>query len=160
MSEALTAAAVLPDDAGAAALAGRAWRPELQGPSVVAIRPEGVFDITASFPTCSQLAASPDPAGTLRHAPGERIGDVDALLANTAPERRDRSRPWLLAPIDLQAIKAAGVTFAVSMMERVIEERARGNPDAAAAIRAEVQRLVGDDLSQLRPGSAEAEQLK
>ena len=73
---------------------------------------------------------------------------------------RDPKRPWLLAPIDLQAIKAAGVTFALSMIERVIEERARGNPDAAAAIRAEVNRLVGDDLAKLKPGSAEAAQLK
>ena len=160
MTETLNAAVILPEDAGAAALLGRVWRPELQGPSVVAIRPEGVFDVSASFATCSQLAATADPAGALRHAHGERIGDLDALLANTAPDTRDPSRPWLLAPIDLQAIKAAGVTFAVSMVERVIEERARGNPDAAVAIRAEVQRLVGDDLSQLRPGSLEAEQLK
>ena len=150
MTEALNAAVILPEDAGSAALAGRAWRPELQGPSVVAVRPDGVFDVSAAFPTCSQLAAAPDPAGALRQAPGERIGDLDALLANTAPDTRDPSRPWLLAPIDLQVIKAAGVTFAVSMLERVIEERARGNPESAAAIRAEVQRLVGDDLSQLQ----------
>jgi fumarylacetoacetate (FAA) hydrolase family protein len=68
--------------------------------------------------------------------------------------------PWLLAPCDLQAVKAAGVTFAVSMLERVIEERARGNPGAAAAIRAEIQRLVGDDLQKLVPGSPEAMELK
>jgi fumarylacetoacetate (FAA) hydrolase family protein len=66
----------------------------------------------------------------------------------------------LLAPIDLQVIKAAGVTFAVSMLERVIEERARGNPDSATAIRAEVTRIVGTDLSRLKPGSAEAQHVK
>ncbi len=82
------------------------------------------------------------------------------MLANTPPETRDRTRPWLLAPIDLAAIKAAGVTFVVSMIERVIEERARGDLAAAAAIRAEVNRLVGDDLAKLRPGSAEAARLK
>ena len=85
---------------------------------------------------------------------------VAALLANTPPHTRDRTRPWLLAPIDLQAIKAAGVTFAISMLERVIEERARGDLTAAAAIRAEVTRLVGDDLAKLKPGSPEAAHLK
>jgi fumarylacetoacetate (FAA) hydrolase family protein len=160
MPEKITAAFVLPEDADKAALMGRVWRPELGGPSVVAVRPDGVFDITADYPTASQLAAADDPADALRRARGERIGDLDALLANTAPDGRDSAKPWLLAPVDLQVLKAAGVTFAISMIERVIEERARGNPDSAAAIRAEVQRLVGDDLSQLKPGSAEAERLK
>ena len=156
----LSAADVLPLESADAALAGRVWRPELYGPSVVAIHPEGVVDISEHVATMSQLAASPDPAAILREAEGEPIASLDAIIANTPSDHRDPSRPWLLAPIDLQAIKAAGVTFAVSMMERVIEERARGNPDSAAAIRAEVQRLVGDDLSQLKPGSPEAEQLK
>ena len=103
------------------------------------------------FATCE----SRDPAAALRQA-GEPIGTLDAVLANTPADTRDLGKPWLLAPVDLQAIKAAGVTFAVSMLERVIEERARGRADAAAAIRAEVQRLVGDDLASLRPGSPEA----
>jgi fumarylacetoacetate (FAA) hydrolase family protein len=88
------------------------------------------------------------------------MGSLEQILSNTAPDRRDRGRPWLLAPVDLQAVKAAGVTFAVSMLERVIEERARGTPDAAAAIRSEVTRLVGNDLAKLKPGSAEAMALK
>ena len=96
---------------------------------MVAIRQDGVFDITNDFPTTSQLAAEADPAGALRAARGERIGLLQDLLNNTPPDNRDPTRPWLLAPIDLQVIKAAGVTFAVSMLERVIEERARGNPD-------------------------------
>src|SRR5262249_55344363 len=96
----------------------------------------------------------------LRDTRGERIGDLDAIAANTPPDRRDRHKPWLLAPVDLQALKAAGVTFAVSMLERVIEERAGGNPASAEAIRKEVTRLVGDDLSRLKPGSAEAMRLK
>ncbi len=82
------------------------------------------------------------------------------MLANTPADLRDPGSPWLLAPIDLQAIKAAGVTFAISMLERVIEERARGDSAAAATIRQEVTRLVGDDLSKLKPGSAEAARLK
>ncbi|MGH7152447.1 MAG: fumarylacetoacetate hydrolase family protein [Acetobacteraceae bacterium] len=151
---------VLPDDAATAALAGRVWRPELEGPSVVAVRGGDLVDITAAFPTMRDLCEEADPAAALRAAAGETVGRLDEVLANTPPDARDRARPWLLAPIDLQAIKAAGVTFAVSMLERVIEERARGNPDAAAAIRAEVTRLVGNDLAELKPGSAEAARLK
>ncbi len=151
---------VLPEDAGAAALVGRIWRPELGGPSVVAVRDGALVDITAAYPTVRDLCEADDPAGALRAARGEVVGPLDPVLANTPPETRDPARPWLLAPIDLQAIKAAGVTFVVSMIERVIEERARGDLAAAGAIRAEVNRLVGDDLARLRPGSAEAARLK
>ncbi len=150
----------LPDDAGHAVLAGRAWRPDSGGPSVVAIRQGMAFDISRHFPTVRDLCEADEPALAVRHTPGDPIGGIDALLANTPPETRDPARPWLLAPIDLQAIKAAGVTFAVSMLERVIEERARGDLTAAAAIRREVTSLVGDDLSKLKPGSPEALRLK
>ena len=149
----------LPKDAEKAALVGRVWRPDI-GPSVVAIRNSTVFDITAACPTMRDLCESADPAGLARKAQGDAVGSVAALLANTPPETRDKRKPWLLAPIDLQAIKAAGVTFAISMLERVIEERARGDLTAAAAIRAEVTRLVGDDLAKLKPGSPEAAHLK
>ena len=115
-----------PDDASQACLVGRAWRPELAGPSVVAFRDGSAFDVSARFPTIRDLCEMPDPAAALRQASGETIGAVAALLANTPVATRDPTLPWLLAPIDLQAIKAAGVTFAISMLERVIEERARG----------------------------------
>jgi fumarylacetoacetate (FAA) hydrolase family protein len=154
------AASALPDDATAGALVGRVWRPDVNGPSVVAVRPEGLVDITATFATVRDLCEAPEPSEALRGAQGDVIGSLESILANTPPDGRDPSKPWLLAPIDLQAVKAAGVTFAVSMLERVIEERARGNPDAAAAIRAEVTRLVGDDLARLKPGSDEAMALK
>src|SRR5215207_6128548 len=160
MPIATDAAFILPDDFAGAALMGRIWRPDLAAPSVVAIRQDGVFDITDEFPTASQLAATADPARALRAFSGERVGTLQDLLNNTPPDTRDPTRPWLLAPIDLQVIKAAGVTFAVSMLERVIEERARGNPDSAVAIRAEVTRIVGTDLSRLKPGSAEAQHVK
>lgn len=150
----------LPEDAATAALAGRVWLPFAAGPAVVAIRNGAVLDITATYPTMRDLCETPDPAAALRAATGSSLGALAAILNNTPPDHRDRTKPWLLTPIDLQAIKAAGVTFAVSMLERVIEERARGNPDAAAAIRAEVQRLIGDDLGKLKPGSAEADELK
>jgi fumarylacetoacetate (FAA) hydrolase family protein len=151
---------ILPQDAASAALVGRIWRPDVAGPSVVAVRHEGVFDITHLFATVRDLCEADDPASALRQAKGELLGSPDALLANTRPDTRDIAKPWFLAPIDLQAIKAAGVTFAVSMIERVIEERARGNPEAAESIRAEIVKLVGDDLQKLKPGSPEAARLK
>ncbi len=151
---------VLPDDAGVATLAGRVWRPDVAGPSVVAVRGGDLIDVTRHFPTVRDLCETPNPAAALKAAGGETIGTLDAILANTAPDTRNPEKPWLLTPIDLQAIKAAGVTFVASMLERVIEERARGDLNAAAAIRSEVTRLIGDDLAKLRPGSPEAARLK
>ena len=156
----LTATSSLPADGFAGALAGRVWRPDRDGPSVVAIRADGVFDVSRAVPTMSDLCETENPAAALRAADGEALGALDAILANTPPDDRDPTKPWLLAPIDLQAIKAAGVTFAVSMLERVIEERARGNPAAAAAIRTEISRIIGDDFARLKPGSAQAMRLK
>ena len=150
----------LPEDAATAALAGRVWLPAVEGPAIVAIRDGAAIDITTTYPTMRDLCETTDPAAALRAADGPSLGALADILNNTPPETRDPQKPWLLTPIDLQAIKAAGVTFAVSMLERVIEERARGNPDAAAAIRAEVQRLIGDDLGNLKPGSTEADALK
>ena len=156
----LTANNSLPVDGTNGALVARIWRPELAGPSVVALRGEDVIDITASFPTVRDLCEQADPASALQQAKGEHVGSLAELLANTPPDSRNPARPWLLAPVDLQAIKAAGVTFAISMLERVIEEKARGNPAAAVAIRTEITALVGDDLSKLKPGSAQAMALK
>src|SRR5438132_10192806 len=157
---ALTAKDVLPVDGTSGTLVGRVWMPDIAGPAVVTIRSDGVFDVSARFSTVSALCEEANPAEALRGIAGKPIGDLDTILANTPPDRRDRTKPWLLAPLDLQVLKAAGVTFAISMLERVIEERARGNPASADAIRTEVVRLVGDDLSKLKPGSAEAMKLK
>jgi fumarylacetoacetate (FAA) hydrolase family protein len=156
----LMASEVLPGDGTSGTLVGRVFLPQQAGPALVAVRDDGVFDVTARFPTVSALCEEANPAGALRGTRGERVGDLVSILANTPPDHRDRQKPWLLAPLDLQVLKAAGVTFAVSMLERVIEERARGNPASADAIRKEVARLVGDDLSKLKPGSAEAMRLK
>lgn len=150
----------LPDDGLSGALAGRIWRPDVGGPSVVALRETGVFDVSADFPTMADLTEAPDPVAALRAAKGERVGGLADILANTVPEARDAAKPWLLAPVDLHVIKAAGVTFAVSMIERVIEERTKGRPEAAAAIRNEIRALCGDDLSTLVPGSEAAARLK
>jgi len=156
----LAPATSLPVDASNAHLAGRVWRPELNGPSIVAIRSDGVFDISKSYATLRDLCEEASPATALAASQGERIGDLASILANTDLQKRDVKKPWLLAPLDLQAIKAAGVTFAVSMLERVIEERARGDLSAAGAIREQVKALVGDDLGKLKPGSDAAMKLK
>ncbi|WP_318215987.1 fumarylacetoacetate hydrolase family protein [Streptomyces sp. SCL15-6] len=149
----------LPADGTEGALVGRVWRPGL-GPSVVAVRDTGVHDVTADFATVRDLCEAPDPAPRLRAADGERIAGLGELLANTPPDTRDPRRPWLLAPVDLQAVKAAGVTFVASMLERVIEERVRGDASEAAGTRERIRRLIGDDLTALRPGSERAAALK
>jgi fumarylacetoacetate (FAA) hydrolase family protein len=156
----LTEAIALPGDGFAGALAGRVWRPDVNGPSVVAVREDGVFDISAAFPTMRDLCEAQSPAQALRAAEGPRIGSLGEILARTPRESRAPDGPHLLAPIDLQAIKAAGVTFAQSLLERVIEERARGSREGAAKAREEIVRILGDDLSTLKPGSPAAMRLK
>jgi fumarylacetoacetate (FAA) hydrolase family protein len=148
---------VSPDDA---LLAGRVFVPWLEGPAIAKLDGQSLIDVTSLFPTMSDLCETSDPAEALRHASGEPIASLAEVLANTPRATRDQRKPWLLAPVDLQAIKAAGVTFATSMIERVIEERARGNPEAALALRGEIGGLIGDDLSRLKAGSPEAMQLK
>jgi fumarylacetoacetate (FAA) hydrolase family protein len=106
------------------------------------------------------LLELPDAAAAVRRGPGKRIASTQEVLANSAFDRRDPSRPWLLAPCDLQAIKAAGVTFVESMLERVIEEQARGDASRADAVRQAVVAVIGDNLGAVRPGSPEALRLK
>ena len=123
----------LPDDHEQAALVGRVWRPDVAGPSVVAVRGVELVDILPPRRRpCATSARRPMPAALAHDAEGEPIGLLADILANTPRAKRDPKKPWLLAPTDLQAIKAAGVTFAVSMLERVIEEKARGAPDQAS----------------------------
>jgi fumarylacetoacetate (FAA) hydrolase family protein len=149
--------AALPD---AGTLVGRIWSPQAGGPCVVRVENARLADITRTFPTMRDLCEAEDPAAAVRAAPGGTAVALAEVLANTPEATRDPAKPWLLAPIDLQAIKAAGVTFAISMLERVIEERARGNPQGAAEIRKSIESLIGDDLSRLKPGSPQAMQLK
>lgn len=150
----------LPDDRFAGTLVGRAWRPDAGGPSLVALRADGVYDLSRHFATMSALLEEADPAATVKGLTGERLGSVEALLANSDEGRRDASQPYFLAPCDLQVVKAAGVTFANSMLERVIEEQAKGDPAKADAIRAQVVAQIGTDLSSIKPGSEQAMRLK
>ncbi|NEM91034.1 fumarylacetoacetate hydrolase family protein [Galbitalea soli] len=154
------AAVALPEDADTATLVGRVWDPAAGGPTVVAIRGGAAVDLSASFATMRDIAESPSPAGEVTAATGRVVATVDELLANTAADSRDSARPWLLSPIDLQVVKAAGVTFPVSMIERIIEEKARGEAGAAEEIRATVVAALGGELDALVPGSPEAMRLK
>lgn len=160
----VNSASTLPDDGLAGTLVGRVWLPASSmrpaGVAVVVLRSDGVFDISGTAPTISDLVELEDPAAAVRSARGPRIGSVDDLLQNSVAASRDPSQPYFLAPCDLQVIKAAGVTFASSLLERVIEERAKGDPQGAAQVRKHVQALVGDSLASIRPGSPEAQSLK
>src|SRR4051794_23891120 len=156
----LDPASTPPHDSAVGTLIGRVWRPDRDGPSVVVLRDGAVHDISAAAPTVRDLCEASDPAALAKSAQGEPICPLADILANTPRASRDPRRPWLLAPIDLQAIKAAGVTFAVSMLERVVEEQARGAPEKAGEFRAAIRAIIGDDLARLRPGSAEAAELK
>lgn len=137
---------------------GRVWRAGI-GPSLVTIRAGHVFDITSkAAPTMRDLLELPDIAGFVASLPGEDLGPLAAFAAASVEPAEETTR--LLAPCDLQAIKACGVTFARSMVERVIEERAAGNPALAAEIRTRVAGVIGDSLRDLLPGSAKAAEVK
>ena len=152
-----------PEDAERAQLIGRIWQPGT-GPVLVAVTPEGLWDLSALAPTSSALLELPDAAARVReHLAGGHaaaLGSAEVVIANSDESTRDPSRPWLLAPCDLQAIKASGVTFVASMLERVIEEQARGDAAKAESVRRAVVAVIGDNLRAVRPGSAEAMQLK
>lgn len=157
--------AVLPDDAQAAALLGRAWLPgPVPGPSPVTVQGGEVFDLSPVAPTVAELLDRPEPAALLREAVkrgvARPVGALRAVLANSEERRRDLSRPWLLAPCDLQAVRACGVTFVASMLERVIEEHARGDASQAEEIRARLDQELGAALSSVKPGSPEAARVK
>src|SRR4051812_32636298 len=126
MPSALDPAKILPEDGCAGTLIGRAWLPG-EGPAVVLVRGDGVFDISHAAPPVAGLLTHPDAVAVATAAPRDRrVGDATAIIANSEAGVRDDSRPWFLAPIDLQAVKACGVTFVRSLLERVVEEQARG----------------------------------
>ena len=151
---------ILPMDWPHGCLVGRVWRPDVQGPSVVVVRDGVLLDISEAFPTMRDLCEAHKPAASVDALSGEPVGALDEVQQNSPPDQRDPRKSWLLAPIDLQAIKAAGVTFAVSLLERVIEEQARGNPQESSAIRNEIVSSIGHALEQLVPGSRQAASLK
>ncbi len=151
----------LPDDLQRALLVGRVWRKTAayEGPSVVVVRNGEVLDITASVPTTADLFDREDVAHFARTVAGEALGSVEKLVEANLGAVQEHA-PRLLAPNDVQAIKACGVTFAVSLIERVIEEQAGGDPAKAEEVRGTIAATIGTDLSKIKPGSGAAMKLK
>ncbi|MEJ8845084.1 fumarylacetoacetate hydrolase family protein [Variovorax rhizosphaerae] len=158
-----TSQQALPSDAERATLVGRLWQPDV-GPVVVAVHQGQLHDLSRIAPTVSQLLELDVPVAKIRAAlkdgSAPAITGLDAVLANSDETLRDTDKPWLLAPCDLQAIKASGVTFVASLLERVIEEQARGDAAKAEAIRAGLSSVLGDNLAGIVPGSPEAAKVK
>jgi fumarylacetoacetate (FAA) hydrolase family protein len=153
----------LPVDAGRACLVGRAWVPGTPpGPSVVVVSGDQAIDVSTGYATTGLLLETVNPAATARaaRAGGVSLGKLSDLLANTSANRHDPNRSRLLAPCDLQALKACGVTFVSSLLERVIEEKTKGEPGQAEHVRRALVDAIGIDLSAVRPGSAEAAKAK
>jgi fumarylacetoacetate (FAA) hydrolase family protein len=150
----------LPQDHDDAVLVGRVWRPGV-GPTLVRIDGADVQDLSSVAPTSSQLMELDDPAAAVRAARGlPRLGSTAEILASSAADARNGDLMSLLAPCDLQAIKASGVTFVASLLERVIEEQARGDSGKAVGLRHTITSIIGENLQAVRPGSPEAQQLK
>ena len=153
--------AILPQDGLAGCLVGRAWVPgEVPGPSPVLLHDDAVYDLSSRQPLLARLLASEAPAKAAVEAAGARLGSIEEILANSVHDRCDPARPRPLAPADLQALKACGVTFVRSMLERVIEEQAKGAPERAAEVRRAIVGEIGDSLADLVPGSEAAARVK
>ncbi len=159
MTMELNAASCLPSDLERALLVGRVWRDNV-GPCVVVVRGGQVTDITAHCATVSDLLERDDLLAFVRGVQGEALGAASALVETALQPQAAGAAPRLLAPCDVQAIKACGVTFAVSLLERVIEEQAGGNAARADELRQSLLKDIGSDLSAIKPGSPEAEALK
>ncbi len=138
-------------------LIGRVWNPDTNGPSVVTLRDGNLWDITSkTAPTVRDICEMSDPVDYVLSVSGSDLGPAEIIAKNPI----DDANLHLLAPCDLQAIKACGVTFAGSMVERVIEEQAAGDPEKARDIRARIGERIGTSLSNIKPGSKEAARVK
>jgi fumarylacetoacetate (FAA) hydrolase family protein len=161
VNEWLTPSRALPADRARAELVGRVWLAQVDGPVLVRVQDDGVYDLSAVAATSSELLNLDDPAGAIRAANAlPRLASLHDVLSNSRFDRRTASLPWLLAPCDLQAVKASGVTFVASLLERVIEEQARGDAARADGLRHAILDVIGSTLHDIRPGSNEAMRLK
>jgi len=143
-------------------LIGRIWRDgSIPGPCVILVHEEIAYDITPSFPTVSTFFENPELwewEKLINHH--ENLGNINSIIENSQSGKKSDSSEYLLAPCDLQAIKACGVTFAVSLIERVIEEKAGGDPKIAESIRKDLASEIGKNIFNIKPGSEDAEKLK
>ncbi len=149
---------VLPSDADRATLIGRTET--VRGPCVCWGHDNHLFDVTAAWPTVGQFLRDPARSKSLIDAPKCVIGRLEEIVPNSEAVVRDPSKPALLAPIDLQAVKVCGVTFVTSMVERVVEEMAKGDPANAGQARVALDAEIGKDLRGIEPRSQEAARVK
>lgn len=151
----------LPEDQFAGTLLGRVWTVgNPSGPSPVLIKNDQVYEISDRYPTCAD--AINDSSSLLNMPTNDlsSLGSYESIMSNTIQTNKDKNIPYFLSPIDLQCIKACGVTFMVSMLERVIEERAGGDASKADIIRTKITDKIGSDLSKIIPGSEDAMEAK
>jgi fumarylacetoacetate (FAA) hydrolase family protein len=135
---------------------------KVEGPHVVWVHRGFVFDLSHYFKSTGELINSPSFKGRLNADDPHitRVGALHEILENSLFHQRDASKPFFLAPNDTQAVKACGVTFIQSLLERVIEEKANGEPELALRIRDEITKNIGEGLNQVVPGSQRAMKLK
>lgn len=155
----LAALDILPHDEGAeaAVLVARVWDPRSRGPRVCVLRGDAVIDITSEVSTVSELME--DPGRISRLADSRQASWSVREVAETSLAHSE-SDPVFLAPVDLQVVKACGVTFVGSLIERVIEEKCAGDAARQESVRADLQGILGDSLRNIRPGSAQAMKAK
>ena len=137
---------------------GRIWDNLKDGPSLIKIKDGDVYDITSKeIPTVRDLLELEDVKNYLSNVQGIKLLSLEELFVSSLKKKAEY---YLLAPCDFQAIKACGVTFAKSMVERVIEERAAGDPKKAESLRNHIGGLIGDSLQNIIPGSDKALEVK
>ena len=137
---------------------GRIWDSTKGGPCLVTIKGNYIYDITSKeIPTIRDLLELKDLNEYLKSCDSTKLVSTEELLQSSLKKNSGIS---LLAPCDFQAIKACGVTFAKSMVERVIEERAAGDPKKAESLRNHIGGLIGDSLQNIIPGSEKANEVK
>ena len=149
----------LPRDGGV--LVGRVWLPRGDGsgrPRVVGVADGRVYDISGRFSTVTEVLNSANPSREVvpRLGVDVDLGPLARFIATPVGAARPKDQPYLMAPCDLQPVKGSGVTFLVSLKERVIEEAARGDPERAAALRDSISEELDRRLANVKPGSAEA----
>lgn len=159
----MTTQNILPTDGYAGTLVGRALYPGVYpGPCVVVIREDGVHNISGTVPTMAELLNSDNPIELANKATQNCVfmGPLEEILENSTPDTHDPLKPYLLSPIDLQAVKACGMTFVKSMLVRVIEEQAQKDKAKAEELHHTLEGEIGGAIATVEPGSEEAEKLK
>lgn len=152
---------MLPVDHEQAVLIGRVWRAHQKGPSVVSVRDGQLVDITSRDGACvADILNKQNPAEYVKNASGEQLGDISHWAEISTKAEANPAYDHLLSPCDLQAVKACGVTFAKSMVERVIEEKADGDASKAHLIRQKCVDVIGDSLANVEAGSEAAAEIK